>query len=431
MRKKGLSINVFFSANKVMLLLVVIGLAAPCSSIRVRSQETAVPSNPKMSVREIREKEAELLQQMQADVDEGISDDDPKIRTLQEQYLQYLSEEKHKIDSSEVGVQKGTPTTYVQFPVFYATDRVRVADELKPEHRSVGLEYGKAFASASVDYRAKSLLISGARMRENGKEGASGGERFQSFDEMMQSMSASIPLTRTARPRLMLFVHGFANTFESAAVSTARLSAQMRIPLVPMFYSWPSAGKFLMYTADEDMIQASEITFTAFLEHLLQSSPFEIILVCHSMGSREVSFALGELARRGVDMKKLTHVVFAASDIYAAAFQTQWTSLQPLKGVQFGFYTADNDMALKLSWGFHLARPRLGSSGSSMYLPPGGMTVDASAIDSYTTGYGHSYIIDQGKIALDISKWIDRDADRGLSEKKEGSQTYFAFPPQQ
>ena len=148
------------------------------------------------------------------------------------------------------------------------------------------------------------------------------------------------------------------------------------------------------------------------------------------MGAREVTSALAELGRHGVRLPALHKVVFAAADIWSKEFIDAWPDLQRLEGVEFGFYASNHDLALRLSHIVHRL-PRLGDAAPTISAPVGGMTVDASAVDSVFQAAGHSYILNSPKIGADLGAWIDSNTspkDRGLLQIVRAGQTYYVFP---
>jgi len=88
---------------------------------------------------------------------------------------------------------------------------------------------------------------------------------------------------------------------------------------------------------------------------LLTQSPVEVVIVCHSMGSRLVASALYKLGDKGAALPALHHVVFAASDLYTNDLSEHWSTIR-LKDVGFSFYCSNHDLALRLSISFIVIR---------------------------------------------------------------------------
>ena len=69
---------------------------------------------------------------------------------------------------------------------------------------------------------------------------------------------------------VVVFVHGFNNSFEEAARKTAQLTWDLRFDGAPILYSWPSRNSLLKYTEDEDTVQWTAFHLRAFLDELVQ-----------------------------------------------------------------------------------------------------------------------------------------------------------------
>jgi esterase/lipase superfamily enzyme len=225
-------------------------------------------------------------------------------------------------------------------------------------------------------------------------------------------------------------VHGYNVTFSEAAVSAAHLAAAMQLRITPIVYSWPSLGKASGYWHDEDTARASTLRFTPFLEHLLSGPEDDIIIVCHSMGSRIVTASLGELSRRGVKADRLRKVALAAADISTEEFGEQWPSLRQFRSTQWTLYESSKDLALVLSQVAHRYR-RVGDSRDGVYIQTGSDTIDASNISSTFLAWGHSYIVNNSAVASDLSEWVAQDllpASRGLIRATQAQDVYWTFP---
>ena len=235
---------------------------------------------------------------------------------------------------------------------------------------------------------------------------------------------------RSGKPRrVILFVHGYNVSFDDAMQSAAMLSTEVQFSNIPIAYSWPSSGTFSGYLHDEAEVGASDVRFTEFLQTILTKSPIEVVIVCHSMGSRLVASALYKLADRGVALPALHHVVFAASDLYTRDLSEHWAAMH-IKNVGFSFYCSNHDLALRLSHIVH-RDPRVGDVSPSIYVPAGADTIDTSTVDSMWHGFGHSYIIDSFTIGADIGQWIDTKAPptaRGLIKATVSGHEYYLFP---
>ncbi len=112
-----------------------------------------------------------------------------------------------------------------------------------------------------------------------------------------------------------VLIHGFNVSFAEAAVRAAQLGYDLKVPGEMAFFSWPSRGGVLDYSADEATITASVDPLADFLEGLTTRSGAERVhLFVHSMGNRGVLAALERLAARQRPPLKLGQVFFCAPD---------------------------------------------------------------------------------------------------------------------
>jgi esterase/lipase superfamily enzyme len=340
--------------------------------------------------------------------------------------------------NNSISIQKGilTTSTFVEVPLLYVTDRERATsnktDEFYSSAANTGLEFGKVNATINEIGAIRTGLIGGAkRVSAPASMGRAQVQALQLLSEKEFTRILMGSGLKGRKPvRVLLFVHGFNVQFHQAALSLARLATSMQVPLVPVFYSWPSQGEVLGYWHDEDEVSAAVIRFEPFLERLLSLPINEVIIVCHSMGARIVTRTLGELARKNAQPSSLKKVAFAAADINVEEFNSQWPYLEQMRGVQWTLYESSGDLALRLSTYIHHFR-RLGESDGNAYTRGGIDTIDASATTSVFRTFGHSYVVSSPALAADIGDWVAQDlppALRGLQRMAQGKAVYWKFP---
>jgi|SRR5579859_2344972 len=356
-----------------------------------------------------------------------------RLRNLQEQLLQVTGEEdaaRQQLPRESKGIF-GKPS-FISIPVYYITDRARgSAGKFGGVLRDHGLEYGRSNVTLGTDLGVRVDLIAGAHNLPQG-HGIQPPtlQNTGAMRELLDAIGSSGIDPRGHRKRVLLFVHGYNVSFDDAVTAAARLATEVEFPVIPVAYSWPSDGTYVGYWHDEEIVRDSSSRFRNFLQELLTKSPTDVVIVCHSMGAREVTSALAELGHHGVQLPALHKVVFAAADIWSKEFMDTWPDLQKLEGVEFAFYVSNHDLALRLSHIVHKL-PRLGDADPTITAPFGGITVDASAVDSVFQAAGHSYILNAPKIGADLGAWVDGDTspkDRGLLQIVRAGQSYYMFP---
>lgn len=198
---------------------------------------------------------------------------------------------------------------------------------------------------------------------------------------------------------ILLFVHGFNQTFEQAVRAAAQLRAGLKVDAPAIVYDWPSRGKLRDYGHDEDIIRDSGPFFFSFVQQLANELPnSNIELVAHSMGNRLVADLI-EGGPEGSGTKvRLDHVVMAAPDVDTSGFFLRLRYIQKTAG-RISIYASSSDQALLASLTEH-DDPRLGyfiQMPTNIY---GIDTIDATDVD--TSILGHGYFNDDRCVLSDI-----------------------------
>ena len=245
-----------------------------------------------------------------------------QLRNLQEQLLQVTGEEDAaRQQTPEEAKGLFGSSNFISVPVYYVTDRARMQGGFGGTLRDQGVEYGRSVVTLGTDLGIRVDLIAGAHNLPQGNGiqpptlQNTGGIR-----DLLDAIRSSTIGPQGRRKRVLLFVHGYNVSFNDAVTAAARLSTEVEFPVIPVAYSWPSDGTYIGYWHDEDSVRDSSSRLMSFLQELLTNSPTEVVIVCHSMGAREVTSALAELGRHGVRLPALHKVVFAAADIWSKEF---------------------------------------------------------------------------------------------------------------
>lgn len=202
---------------------------------------------------------------------------------------------------------------------------------------------------------------------------------------------------------IVVFIHGFNNSFEDAARKMAQLTWDMQFDGAPILYSWPSRNKLLGYTEDEDTVQWTAFHLRAFLEELAERSDArKIHLIAHSMGNRALTAALQIIAAKRQRNAPAIYdqVVLAAPDIGADTMELLSSEVRPL-AKRMTLYASNSDDALILSKYLH-GGSRAGGKDTFLLIAPGIDTIDASA--ARTDFMGHAYFDNSVNIITDIQK---------------------------
>jgi esterase/lipase superfamily enzyme len=185
----------------------------------------------------------------------------------------------------------------------------------------------------------------------------------------------------TSGRNLLVYVHGFNTTFETAALDAAHLSDGIKFAGETMVFSWPSRAKLLDYAYDRESAMWSRDALDQLLEGLLASPTVgRVNIVAHSVGTMLTMEALRQLYAKFGDYAadRVGAVVFAAPDIDMDVFTASVGRIGPL-AAKITIITATNDRALAVSRWVNGSTTRVGSAEKAQLEKLGLRVIDASA----------------------------------------------------
>jgi esterase/lipase superfamily enzyme len=220
--------------------------------------------------------------------------------------------------------------------VNYARYRIAVP----PTHKPGAIEWAKATPDPRTDF----VTLDRAAL-----------DRAQ-FDQ------AVVRDQRPAKREVVVFVHGFNNSFQEALFRLVQIMADSNGRAVPVLFAWPSEAGVTGYIADKDAATASRDGLVDVLTRLAGSPQIgKITLVGHSMGAWLSAEALRQLRlmKRDAVLRRLD-VYLAAPDIDVDVFRAQLAVIGPLSPPMTLLVSKD-DLALSVSSFLSGERQRLGA----------------------------------------------------------------------
>lgn len=199
-----------------------------------------------------------------------------------------------------------------------------------------------------------------------------------------------------------VFVHGYNESFESAALRTAQLAYDFGFKGAPIFYSWPSKGSLLGYVADEASVDGTVGNLKQFLEDVAnRTGATTVHLIAHSMGNRAMLNAITALASDSSfkNYQEFGNVVLAAPDVDRDMFMKQVVAIQKPQN-KLTLYVSAHDQALVASHVLFHKEPRAGEGGRDSIVMEGLDTVDVSQLSA--DALGHSYFADNRTVVRDL-----------------------------
>nr|WP_249804971.1 alpha/beta hydrolase [Bradyrhizobium sp. CW4] len=206
---------------------------------------------------------------------------------------------------------------------------------------------------------------------------------------------------------VLIYVHGFKQTFETAVLDGAHLSDGIKFRGRTMVFSWPSKAGLFDYAYDRDSAMWSRDEFERVLSTLVSApGTGRVNIVAHSMGTMLPLESLRQLYARYGDTvtSKIGAVVFAAPDIDMDVFSSAIQRIGPLAG-KITVIAATNDRALALSGQIAGGMTRVGAAEKAVIARLGVRVVDASA-----EGWGiinHDLFLSNAEVQRVIRRSID------------------------
>jgi esterase/lipase superfamily enzyme len=230
----------------------------------------------------------------------------------------------------------------------------------------------------------------------------------RSRDEFFGDVAARV--RASPKSNAFIFVHGYNVTFEDAARRTAQISYDLGFEGAPVFYSWPSQGRTVEYTVDEQNVEWAQADLKNFLEEFFSRSEAQnVYLIAHSMGNRALTRAVGTLLAEKPNLReRLKEIILTAPDIDADVFKRDIAPALTATGRPVTLYASSVDLALIASKRFHGDYARAGDSGAGLVVFPGIETIDATQVD--TGLLGHSYFAESSSVLSDIFHLINEGA---------------------
>jgi esterase/lipase superfamily enzyme len=209
---------------------------------------------------------------------------------------------------------------------------------------------------------------------------------------------------------VLIYVHGFKQTFETAALDAAHLADGIKFRGQTLVFSWPSKAGLFDYAYDRDSAMWSRDEFERVLNSIVTSpSAGRVHIVAHSMGTMLTLESLRQLYARSGDTAsdKIGAVVFASPDIDMDVFSSSVTRMGPL-GRKITVVTATNDRALALSGRLAGGMTRVGAAEKVAIERLGVRVIDAS-----DAGWGvinHDLFLSNAEVRRVIRRSIDTSA---------------------
>lgn len=302
-----------------------------------------------------------------------------------------------------------TPHSTLSRTFFYATDRIRLGDsetafggELDTQlHYGTfvgSVDIGRADCDSFKTWHCASSDPFASSFRAAGPESAATAASHEP-DTFFGQLAGQL---KHPSPRVLVFIHGFNQSFDQAETALTRLVVTTGWDASPaILYSWPSKGSIRKYAADSDLIGGPAVIadFQRFLSQLagMPERP-QIYLFAHSMGNRLLLNALQNSHNlRG----RIAAIAYLAADVNERDFAFASHTIASLTKRQ-RVYVSHNDLALRIS-DCHNDSRRLGEGPTS--IGTDATLFDATEVAS-SDDWGHSYFGNTLPVASDLTDFV-------------------------
>lgn len=259
------------------------------------------------------------------------------------------------VDAPRCAPAIGTPVDAAALPLFVVTSRLpdcRSPDIQLLHHRGDRVRYGR-FAAPHAALAADS------------DEDIRTPVAFQNPADWWRALGAE---TGRRHGRVLLYVHGYRETFETTAKDAAQIARMTGFDGPVIAYSWPSQGSLTGYVVDETNMYHDVRNFRDFLKALAEQDGMEeIVIVAHSLGARLVIPAIAYVDRTSnrADSSNISNIVLASPDVDRETFERDigeevLAARRVARDRRITVYVSLADKALGASRALH-GYPRLGS----------------------------------------------------------------------
>ncbi|KPP81536.1 MAG: putative Lipoprotein [Oceanicaulis sp. HLUCCA04] len=188
-----------------------------------------------------------------------------------------------------------------------------------------------------------------------------------------------------AERTLVIFVHGYNESFGSGLFRFAQMMHDFEIPGVPLYFAWPSAGDPRFYAYDMDSVFISRDGFAETLRLASRAQADRIMIIAHSMGSMLTLEALRDLSEANdiAVLSRIGQVAMISPDLGIDVFRSQLAVIGDVADIDFVAFTSTRDRALQASAALRGQADRLGSLRSIEEVSDLRLTVvDVSGFDT-------------------------------------------------
>jgi len=261
----------------------------------------------------------------------------------------------------------------------------------------------------------------------------------EAYDRAKQQLQAEVArrLANAPRKEMVLFVHGYHDSFEHAALTIGEMCHFLGREFVCGVFSWPAGGHggiLFGYDVDRESAEYAVEDLVKAIRIIAQTPGLERIhFIAHSRGCDTLASALAELSVeayvRQSSPTRQFHIgnvvlvapdldgdvavmkifkVFSDPDLPFGGEPDADAIIPPSPGLKLTIYVSHDDKALAVAGWLFGSIARLGRIDPTMFTPDqialiGGLgAVDIVEVHGATDLFGHSYFVSNSRVSADI-----------------------------
>ena len=215
-----------------------------------------------------------------------------------------------------------------------------------------------------------------------------GKSRLEHAQAFRRALSAQLRRLPPAERDVLIYVHGFNQTFADGVLRMAQLSSDLQLKGAAVHFSWPSAANPFAYAYDRDSVMFSRDALEEVIAMADVPEARRVAIIAHSMGSLLTMETLRQMAigRPGSVARDVDGVILISPDIDVDVFRGQAERIGKLPRT-FAVFQSDRDRALSLSARLTGQRVRLGNLDDPQRLD--GLAVALVDVSAFSEGAGH------------------------------------------
>jgi esterase/lipase superfamily enzyme len=319
------------------------------------------------------------------------------------------------------------------FEVFYATTRANEGSSFKPVYaakRNLDLGAGSLdYGAAQIERPSSATTLPSAGNFQQFKLNMEQADRdwqaatVRRFDR--QSLPDFLVKIKNWRGPIMVFIHGYDESFDKALKDAAMIAYQFDlrsdVPVLPICFSWPSLNSKAEYAADEANLEWSTAAFFEFLDTIKAAkdpaSPLD--MVAHSMGNRPL---IQYCSQHKSDTPSFRNIILSGADVDFHMAESRKNDIESAAERSVTVIVSDRDAPLITSQLLH-GQPRLGRP-----IDPPNVRTDKSELLS--SSFWSRLTLDASTLLLpnainmdnDVIRWVNQNPKLG---KEFGEKTIF------